>query len=790
MRFVSVKQVFLLLLLLSNVRCGLRIGESVDPESVQGFSIGCLNDAGEKIQSYFAGKAKVSQIHELAGCIKSALNVFKEQVQGNTVDEFTPNELRKFIQELFLQDRVISDPLLEQLIHLKGVIIGGSEDKLTKSDIDQFIVFIEVLTKELVVLQPYIQVLYSPEENFLKLNKPGQLEELQDNLRKSISRISSFAKNFSYSYAFSDIEVLIRELDIIADGQEDIQDLEKNIEIIKLLKSISVSGSPEEIAPKEWGDLLLSYFYFISFTSHYSILTDSELISVQSMQHVRLMLSNFLNFLSQAVRNHPDQVVPESEFTELVIKLESMQWMPAALNAQVVNDILTIVFGKMFNVDRERYGIIELSYPQLQKMQQILSSWMETQSILDDYSIKEDTSVLDAVTEQMIAPFAAIKNILFGESSTVLYEIFSLKPLYRESDKVHLSHDIYTIDVQSFHTNYKNLTIYNFYHLVAEMIKAGYSSDGLNIRQSEIENFFNDFYPVQIVMGLVPKADSSYLGRGEMEFLFTKMGLPSSKGFMLNINKEEKVSSNEVAQYLSYAFSIAFSLKKLYSALSKRCLLESDNTQLIDPHLLKYGKNCVQSYLLSDLHAYIENMPDLILVLQNMESEDKESFIQVLMEIAFDSKELSESSPSITNYQIRYMFTALYLIETTMNRFDSNNDFILQREELWVAYKIFEGFLRRAMVELACIDDLDLLPAIYAHTVNAKDLPLDPLMSQMDKWLKQEILLPVGSFLLNELDYNYLEMELNHTDLTQLYSNLGKVFIRKKKETQTTPCLN
>ena len=788
MLFNNFKTIFLFLLLLSNTRCGLHIGESADTQSIEGFSIGCLNDVGEKVESYLLGNAEVSQIHQLSNCIKTALNIFKEQVQGNKVDEFTPNELRKFIQELFLQDRTISDPLLAQVIRLKKVIIGGSEDKLTKADIDRFIAFIDALTKELVFLQPYIQVFYDPEKNFLQLSETGQLDKLQNDLKQSISRISNFAKRFAHPYAFSDIEILIRELDIISNGQVDIQDLDKKMEVIKTLKDISVNGSVEEITPEEWGDLLLGYFYSISFTRHYSILKDRPLISVQSMQHAQLMVNNILNFLSKAVDSHPDTAISESVFIDFMFKLQSVQWIPATLTEQSITSILNIFLGKVFNVDKERYGVVELSKPQLQKMKRILGTWMETQTFLDD-SMKEKKSILDTMTVEMVAPFIVTENILFGENSNFLNNIFSLKPLYKENNTVHLSRELYTTQLSSSSTNYKNLTIYNFYHLIAEIIREGYQSEAAessNVKQSEIEEFFIDFYPIQMAMGLVPTLDSSHLAKGEMEFLFTKMAVPFAKGFAVDLDVEQELSPIEIIQYLSYAFSIGFSLQTVYSNIPEKCLSKND-TQL-DSHLIKYNKNCIQLYLLSNLPTHVENMPDLLLAFENMNSEDKNKFIKAFMDIAFESRELAKSSPVITNYQIRYMFTALYLIETTMNRFDFNNDSLLQEDEIWEAYKIFEGYLRRVMITLVCRDNLEDLPIIYAYAVHHKGvLPFNPSLNEIEKlWMEMSI--NTLSWFNNTLDYNYWDMELDRTGLTQLYSNLGKAFVRKKKERKETSC--
>ena len=144
----------LLIVALTGLNCGLRIGEKASStRSVEGFSVGCLNKMGEKVDLYLEGRLTVGQINQLFTCAKNALTLFKERIHGDTKGEFTPDELRKFIQDLLLQDKVINDTLLAQLIRLKQVIIGGPEDKLTVSDIERFIIFLDVLKKEAVFFQ-------------------------------------------------------------------------------------------------------------------------------------------------------------------------------------------------------------------------------------------------------------------------------------------------------------------------------------------------------------------------------------------------------------------------------------------------------------------------------------------------------------------------------------------------------------------------------------------------------------------------------------------------------------
>ena len=211
--FICVTMAFTLVIHLTG--CGLRVMESSPQKNIQNFSQGCLNGLKQKVNSYITGELKgelaVAQLNEVAHCMKTALLLFKKRVHGKKKGEFTPNELRKFLQGLFLQDKVINDTLLSELMRLKTVIIGGPEDKLTELDIEKFIIFVEVIIKEAIFFQPYVQALNNPAD-WKKLSDQGSFREIEGDLQKSISRISIFAQHFSNSYFFADIKTFSKEV--------------------------------------------------------------------------------------------------------------------------------------------------------------------------------------------------------------------------------------------------------------------------------------------------------------------------------------------------------------------------------------------------------------------------------------------------------------------------------------------------------------------------------------------------------------------------------------------------
>ena len=191
--FIFVNIIFVITMV--STSCGLQVMEEAIQKNVTSFSHGCLNGLKERVNLYIKGELTTQQINEVAQCVKTALLLFKDRVHGKKKGEFTPDELRKFIHGLFLQDKTMSDVLLSELMRLKTIIIGGPEDKLTESDIEKFIIFVEVLIKEAIFFQPYIQALSNPTD-LEKFRNNNSFNRMEKDLKESISRISVFTEGF------------------------------------------------------------------------------------------------------------------------------------------------------------------------------------------------------------------------------------------------------------------------------------------------------------------------------------------------------------------------------------------------------------------------------------------------------------------------------------------------------------------------------------------------------------------------------------------------------------------
>ncbi|MYE07638.1 MAG: hypothetical protein F4X95_02665 [Oligoflexia bacterium] len=783
--FSNISVLLIAVLLVMN-GCGLRVGEENSFLNKAGVSIGCLNEINEKLDLYLTGQLTAHQINQVSNCLKAALTIFKDRVRGGQKGEFTPDELRKFIHDLFLQDRVINDTFLTQLMRLKQVIIGGPVDKLTIEDIERFIVFVDILNKEALFFQPYIQILNVTGSEQVGLDTSHLNGTIEQQFADSLNRISSFIKQFSHPYLLSDLKILVQELDFFFDHEYDISNVNEKISLLGILKQFSVGGEDTVIQPTEWEDFLLGHSYLVSVGINYLILKrQGNFTSTQGIRYISLILQDVLDFLSLAVKNRPQHVVSESDFFKVTSYLQDTGILPKNFEKQAVQNLLLIIFGKVFNVEKDRYGVIELTFPQLDKVHKVIQPWRGIQDFLDHIShenIFEKNKMLPLPISSSF--FSGRDTFLKGQN--MMNQILLLKPLYGSGRKINLSREIYsTRNILKKAPDYKNLTLYNFYYLIATMMREGYEKGypgSTGMTQKELRSFFQDFNIIAENMGWFQETENRALNAGEAEFIAANILTPSAKGFG-KWNQEEYLTSSEIAEYLSYAISIGFSLSELETVILKKC---GSADHHIEPskHLLridhKYDVDCVRLHLIPELVKQAKNMPDFQKVLSKMDEEQKKGLTEALINIAFETEEEYQQVSYLTQGHLKNILMAVYFVETTINRYDLNGDLILDNDEIWAAYPNFSGYLSHVLIYLICHPTDDWAAAMYAYVIKNHRLPMNDTLV----WHKRvaAAMQLITHTALRDFNINWWDLYLDHEKLTQVFSTLVKGFMAKRRE--------
>ena len=388
--------------------------------------------------------------------------------------------------------------------------------------------------------------------------------------------------------------------------------------------------------------------------------------------------------------------------------------------------------------------------------------------------------------------FSSEENFLNGKKG--IDQMLLLKPLYKEGKKITLSRESYFGEKSSVMLDFKNLTIYNFYYLIATMMKAGYATDitetleetatekisektsEKGITQEELRNFFLDFQIIGQNMGwLEGEGEGRILSAGEAEFMAANILTPTAKGFDHDWSKEEHLTSNEIVEYLAYAFSFGFSLKEMENFFTF-CRAPSS----ADSDVELYDIDCVRVQLPAFFRNRMQNMPDLLKVLSEMNKQEEEALATSLLYIAFESGRAYETAEYITRNHLKNIVMAIYFVETTINRYDLNGDLILQNEEIWTAFSSFKGYLSRVLIYLFCQESDKLVSAMYGYVVHKKKLPASATLTWYERqWAWGELQM---HRLLKNGNIDYWDLNLNRKQLTTVFSTIVKGFLGKRKQ--------
>ena len=840
--------------LLSLLACGLNTGEQIPAPRIEGFSVGCLNGIDNKVTLYLKGQLDERQITLVSNCLQTALQVFKNQVHGQKRGEFTPYELRKFIQDLFLQDNIIRDPLLNQLARLKHVIIGGGENTLTKKDIEKFIVFVEILKKSAVFFQPYLKALHVLNQKDSKKDL-NLLKTIDQDLKKSISRVSIFFKSFANPYPLKDMEALFRELDFFPDHHYNISLLKEKTSLIGALKSFIFGRSEPHIAPEEWDGFFTTSAYLISAYVNWTILKkQSQWLSPKGTKALSRVINNGILFLSLALQNRPNRPLRTEDFLNLHQHLKKAEFMPNRVGDKGMKSFLTILFGKVFappsaatsgpvktahtqqvfaqgdeacaptlgepigdskmaqqgqptasftakaqkaecddGYDRQKnqYEDIGLTASHIREMQEKAQFWKETQSFIDyNYSSKAPS-----VPVRMLMPSFFSTPSFFQQADKIFKNILSLKPLYNGGKKIQLSTGM---NDSNNIMNYKNIKLYSFYHFIANMIKKGYENHAVEggespgMTQEELTEFFTDLRPFAVDMGWLEKrSQKAVLKEGEAEFIAANVLTFSAEGFNRNWKETEYLTHKEIVEYLAYAFSFAFSLQELGLALFKLCADNADNADKTDKSRnwtnSQYDKDCVQGQLIPILQQNTQqNMSDFQKALKTMSAHQQQELAQALIHISYETDEQYQKSLYMTKSHLKNIIMALYFVETTITRYDKNQNLTLEADEIWEAFPVFQGYLSRVLIKLLCQESDDIVKDVYAYTIYKGALPASNTLTRWDKGVAT-IELHIHK-MAQKWGLIYWDLFLDRTKLTQVFSALTKGLLHKKQETVGTEC--
>ncbi|MCB0351481.1 MAG: hypothetical protein KDD38_09875, partial [Bdellovibrionales bacterium] len=456
----------------------------------------CLSDSIKKIETFFAGKSTAKEVDAIWTCYSFALRTFDKYVQGENKNSYTSNELRNFLETYFLKEdlkksrrtHIISDALLDEMMIIKRLFLGGSTNSLKKDELLKTLDLIVVFKKITEDLLPHSKLLFTSGSQ----TPPSEAEfkAAEQALSKASADLVSFLNQRTSRYEMANLNRLLNELHLF------FRDLDPNskfgkvhiyVPIIAKLKALLLNTNSFAIEASEWPAVgeLLSQVAAIGLRAQYTFDVES-LYSIEKLDLLERTSRMGLEIVKNSFSYRDHGAIAVSQFLDLIDELEAIDLLPLALTADDAKHMTSRFLDLVLNPE-EKYPVSGLTLSKLGYLETEINGWAQVQKLM----IRKEENDGNPFWRQM----KMVLNSPFSLSLDTLERI--------------------VLDGDTAATNIEGATRLNWARAGLSMLFNAYIADParrktMNLSTKELHNAFIDLRPIFIGLDLIDKDDFIY----------------------------------------------------------------------------------------------------------------------------------------------------------------------------------------------------------------------------------------------------------------------------------------
>lgn len=352
--------------------CNLKIGEKPPEKNIPGFKTDtCLIKATNLFSEYFKGESNESDINSSWDCFASMVVTFQKNVRCNKINECTPDELSKFVEDNFLeedgkpddQQKKISPELKKQLMKVKKLFLGGRLDYISPTEFDLLIKLMNSLKSLFVELNPSMKILTLNWESKLQSGDVTlqDFSSVNTNFVNVIQKFSNLIFKAENEYFFDDFYSFLSEVTRFTQSSTSwLNKLEEFLPLVKKLKKSITGGSEESVKDKEW-DLLLNlggrgylqflrYYYFIKNIN-------PEFTSLKLAYYAKTIEESFLIFYD-LLDGKDSHRISKEEIDEILASFSNI-WKDFKSSPELTKELMKIkkiiIGGGVESIEKEEF---------------------------------------------------------------------------------------------------------------------------------------------------------------------------------------------------------------------------------------------------------------------------------------------------------------------------------------------------------------------------------------------------------------------------------------------------
>lgn len=670
--------------------CDLNPAARSPESSLRIGGLNCLSEIGPTVSAYIDDEMSEAQITEFFTCVQKSFTLFGTYTRGSKQGEYTPEEIRTFLQKYFIKDRKISDNLLKEFMIVKTTLVGGNEQTINRQDLQVAISILETLKNEALRLKPYLRVL-NPKlvEKEPKENLAERISMAHKKLRETTEVLVPLLASAQQPYSIQNFQNLIGELRQFVNWSEhfnNAQPIRNWMNFFRNFKNVMVSPS-DRINAQDWAPLLTaSTNWYMLYIEVKSLISISLIWEPEQLRQLNTSAMKGISYLYKMFRK-PGEVIEFERFSDLYESLEKMGWISDQWPKEAVDKIFRAVVTKVLNQQKlppEKRKVRGLMWGHVSILEQELTQWYRYQNQIEN-------------------------NFLVDT------QYFPERPLYVDGvDGIYLGYNINTyLPIDRF-----NYTVFNALRSISGLVIQGYAAlPKKGLTRDELQNVYLDIRDLMIAWDL---ADPREEKTGRRAYLEGNL-------FTFHANGNDFLEQDELMQLIAFLKSAGQMGTKIYKEILPYCY--DAGLDIYNENVLLRG--CTAKYLVEHLGHMMPNVPDFNRFFNEMTYEDRQEFVSDLLDTSYgrhSQQDVVESSELST-------LAAIVQYESTVFiRYNENNDGVLTGIELDKAFGTF-GWLIRSMAQLMCMDlsEKDARNA-FNYILNHYEIPEKNISTQFSFW--------------------------------------------------------
>ncbi len=719
--------------------CNLSVSRSeITPDSEKfqalgGGKLGCLNGMADLIYRYWEGASSKDEVEEKWSCAESAITLFVERTHGKNAGYYTPEELRDFLQKFFIRDFTLSDALMNEAMEFKSSVLGGRPDRLGKAELKQLLKLLTELHKQSILVQPFLPL--TPKR--FEMASDAQVAQVTEALVTAGKRVGDVLEEQTVSYPFERLDAFLDEISKIYPGSGP-REFMKRLPLAVAVKHVLISPRLVTTRDGRQVDGLSGRDATRAFemaARAYSVLLriaqirgdDSSIFAGAGRERLVLAADDIFNLISDSIAQHPQAVIPFSEFETLFALLEKGDL--GALQPETLRGLVKPVLCKLVQGDPgcANPNSIGLDGNGIGRLRSLFHLWNEGQVFLETLYSQlapgaELTSDLLSTNLQPQALFDASSPSAFNlgrptvELSHISAQAISeIRPMFKAYTPMFSKPDgrVFFNDwgTERGHTM-DDLSQMNWMRQIVRLLIQGYGMDPKRVANldgvtlGEFRGLIKDITPLLLDFKVVDPAQKKL---DEKRFREASLFTYASDG-------NELLDVNEGTMYLAEVLSASKLAATIYKDMSDPKIGACAVNEIDAYGRFYLDENCFRREFFKRFDQYADHMPTMQKYYKSLNPGEQKNF-KMLMERS--SRQDDGSRPVMVSYIAEGSASVMQYVETIFSKFDVHHYGYLDPEAGAKAFPVF----RETLAGFADQTNPKIVEAIFTYLLTFGKAP-------------------------------------------------------------------